>query len=127
MVLVNLDMIDSLVQHGIFGANKARELRAWILKKLAGPSIDRNFVTFLTMKYHREDAVLARIRELSPYDRASSWRKWLNDTALEREILSSDGCEDVGAIACFGRAVARQEAPPILTLANAPDLVDLPS
>ena len=120
-VLLNFDLLDLLVERSVIPADQAQRLRDWALSKLEGPRVDRNFVTFLTLTYHRDDRVSARVRELANLDRSSAWRTWLNDTESERNLLEPRGCADLGLGACISRALARQSAPPIDTIPNKPD------
>ncbi|MFM8856197.1 MAG: hypothetical protein ACKOI2_03095 [Actinomycetota bacterium] len=122
--IINLDLIDPLVERQIMSAEQARKLREWILSKLSGPKVDRNFVTFLTLRYHRDDEISARVRSLGDLDRSSAWRKWLDDTDRERRILEPDGCSGLNVAECVGRAIERQEASSFLTTENKPDWAD---
>ncbi len=124
-ILMNLDLIDSLVDNGVMPAADAENLRTWILERLNSPRVDRNFVTFLTLRYHRDDEILARIRELSDLDRTSAWRGWLDDTETERELLDTSGCFATGTIDCWRLALDRHDAAPILPPSDQPDIVDI--
>ena len=124
-VLLNFDLLDLLVERSVVPADQAQRLREWALSKLEGPRVDRNFVTFLTLTYHRDDRVLARVRELANLDRSSVWRTWLNDTESERNLLEPRGCSGLGLGECISRAFERQSAPPIDTIPNKPDWVSI--
>lgn len=124
-IIMNLDLIDPMVENGVMPASDAERLRAWILDRLSGQRIDRNFVTFLTMRYHRDDEILARVRELADLDRTSAWRAWLDDTERERRLLDTSGCFATGTVDCWGRAIDRHRAAPILSPTEEPDIVDV--
>jgi hypothetical protein len=124
-VIFDPALVDALVDAGVLQSTDADVLREWILERLSGPQIDRNFVTFLTMRYHRDDAVLNRVHELSELDEQSAWRQWLDATAESRELLRPNGCFGWTFLECFAKAFERHRADPIPHLANEPDWAEV--
>ena len=104
----------------------AERIRTFILDRLSAPQIDRNFVTYLTMRYDRDDEVRRRVLELGELDRESVWRRWLDDTADERELLEPNGCSGWSFVECVQKSFERHGASSIPDLPNAPDWVDQP-
>lgn len=125
-VIFDPDLVDPLVAAGLMTAEASEQVRAFILESLSAPQIDRNFVTFLTMRYHRVDAVRRRVLELSELDEQSVWRAWLDDTAEVRELLQPNGCFGWSFVECVGKAFERHRAASIPHLPNEPDWADRP-
>lgn len=125
LVLTNLDLIDPLVEAGVMSAADAADFRAWLLARLNAPNVDRNLVTFLTMRYHRDDEVAARVEELADLDRTSAWRTWLDATASPRELLDTAGCRGLDTLDCWGRAVDRHVVDGIPAPLDEPDIVEV--
>jgi hypothetical protein len=119
--LANPDLIEPLVAAGVMSADDAMALRAWILDRLDQPDVDRNFVTFLTLRYHRDDEVSARVSELRELHETSAWSTWLADTAGHRELLRPNGCFGWSLFECVGKALERHRIEPIPHLANESD------
>jgi hypothetical protein len=124
-VVFNPDLIDPLVQHGLMSAEHAADFRAWLLDVLEQERVDRNLVTFLTMRYHNDDGVLARVRELAELDESSAWRQWLEATQKDRSLLDARGCHGTSRWTCVNDALHRHESSTIPELPNGPDWADV--
>lgn len=124
--VLNPEFFDILVEAGMISAEGDAEFRSWILERLNAPEIDRNFVTFLTMRYTRDDEISARVRELSELDEQSVWRRWLDDTAEQRELLQPNGCVGWSFVTCVGKAFDRHRVESIPFLPNEPDWAPAP-